>query len=168
MFGLKKFSESKLFGGCHPCSRATSATLGKGSFIFVGKGKECPWALILKVYIFTAILIRMERAKLQFSHSEILVWMGRMTVAKFSCLSTSLRYVWIGWPRCEVAACKLVNSTFYWRTNNPKDISPSAWNNLSQQRIEKLFSHPFTSLCASPARPFWGRTRGPTRLSRVR
>ena len=25
--GLKFSSESKLFGGCHPCSRATSATL---------------------------------------------------------------------------------------------------------------------------------------------
>ena len=25
--GLKFLSESKLFGGCHPCSRATSATL---------------------------------------------------------------------------------------------------------------------------------------------
>ena len=27
MFGLKISSESKLFGGCHPCSRATSAIL---------------------------------------------------------------------------------------------------------------------------------------------
>ena len=25
--GLKFSSESKIFGGCHPCSRATSATL---------------------------------------------------------------------------------------------------------------------------------------------
>ena len=28
--GLKFSSEFKLFGGCHPCSRATSATLHKG------------------------------------------------------------------------------------------------------------------------------------------
>ena len=27
MFGLKFSSKYKLFGGCHPCSRATSATL---------------------------------------------------------------------------------------------------------------------------------------------
>ena len=27
MFGFKILSESKLFSGCHPCSRATSATL---------------------------------------------------------------------------------------------------------------------------------------------
>ena len=30
--------------------------------------------------------------------------------------------------RCEVLACKLVNSTFYWWTNNPKDTCPPEWN----------------------------------------
>ena len=30
MFGLKFSSESKLFGGCHPSSRTTSATLDHG------------------------------------------------------------------------------------------------------------------------------------------
>ena len=36
---LQKKCESKLFGGCHPCSRATSATLVQG-FHFERVGKE--------------------------------------------------------------------------------------------------------------------------------
>ena len=34
--GLKFSSESKLFGGCHPCSRATSATLVEAGSVRVG------------------------------------------------------------------------------------------------------------------------------------
>ena len=45
MFGLKFSSKSKLFGGCHPCSRTTSATLIQTTTLpryieQVGKWKE--------------------------------------------------------------------------------------------------------------------------------
>ena len=58
--GLKFLSESKLFGGCHPCSRATSATLSSVFRPVVRSGNALQYQVLRPSHLWTQASLSIE------------------------------------------------------------------------------------------------------------